>query len=66
MSTDEMRSYCQSISPYGLRVQVRLKDDPELLVGKIGTIDAERFQIITDDQDVKNVRFAWVARIKNA
>lgn len=66
MSSEEMRSYCLSIKPYNLRVQVRLKDGSEICVGKLGTIEDERFQLVTDDEGVKSLRFAWVARITNA
>ena len=66
MSTDEMRKYCQSISPYQLRVQVRLKSAHEVLTGKITGVEGECFQLVTDDQDVKMLNYAWVARISNA
>jgi hypothetical protein len=64
MSLEEMRSYCLSIKSYNLSVQVRLKDS-EICTGKIGTIEDERFQLVTEDE-VRSVRFSWVARITNA
>lgn len=66
MSPDEMRDFCQSISPYQLQVQVRLKNGSEIFVGKIGGVEAERFQLIVDEQETKLLRYAWVARICNA
>lgn len=66
MSIDEMRSFCTSISPYQLRVQVRLRDGHKVMEGKITGVGAERFQLQTDDKVINEVRFAWVARIKTA
>ena len=66
MSAEEMRNFCQSIRPYELRVQVRLKDRSETFFGKITDVQGERFQIETDDKTVKSLRFSWVARIANA
>jgi len=66
MSAEEMRSFCQSISPYQLRVQVRLKDQHEILFGRILSVELDRFRIMTDEKEIKDLRYAWVARIKNA
>jgi hypothetical protein len=66
MSKEELRSFCETIRPYQLRVQVRLKDGAEILFGKIKGIETERFELITDDEQVQQVRFSWVARIQNA
>ena len=66
MSAEEMRNFCQSIRPFDLRVQVRLKDRSETFFGKIINVERERFELETDDKVMKSVRFAWVARIANA
>lgn len=68
MSIDEMRGYCKSISSFQLRVEVRLKNGYETFSGKINgaEVDSDRFQLVTDDQEVKSVRYAWVAHITNA
>lgn len=66
MSAEEMRQYCQSISPFGLRVQVRLKDGSDILLGKITTVGTDGFALLTDSNETMSLRFAWVARIKNA
>ncbi len=66
MSTEEMRNFCLSISPYGLRVQVRLKDGSEIYFGKVANVDQDKFQLVADDASVRSLRYAWVARIRNA
>lgn len=67
MSPEEIRSFCEAVKPYQLRIQVRMKQDSIPLVGKITSVEPERFQITTeDDQLQRTLRYAWVARIKNA
>lgn len=66
MSIDEVREFCQRILPYQIPVQVRLKADGEAIVGKIVSIEQERFQLSIKDEGVRQVRFSWVARVKNA
>lgn len=66
MSADEMRNYCLSIKNFNLRVQVRLKDGREICIGKIGNVEKEQFQLVTENEGVKSLRFAWIARIANA
>lgn len=66
MSAEEMRQYCQSISPFGLRVNVRLKDGSEAVCGKITSVARDGFSLVTDSNEIMSIRFAWVARIKNA
>lgn len=66
MSVDEVRDFCQTILPYRLKVQVRLKTDGESYIGMITRIDPERFELSTEDKGTQLLRFAWVARVKNA
>ncbi len=66
MSADEMRNYCLSIRDFNLRVQVRLKDGREICIGKIGNVEKEQFQLVTEKEGVRSLRFAWIARIANA
>jgi hypothetical protein len=66
MSPQEMRDYCQSISPYQLKVQVRLKNGQECLIGKIAGVEGEQFDLQTEDKGLQQLRYAWVARITNA
>ena len=65
MSTEELRNFCQSIVPFGLRVRVRLKDGSDVFFGKVTNVDQDKFQLTGDDQTVKSLRYAWVARIYN-
>ena len=65
MSADEMRAYCQSICPYQLRVQVRLKNGREIFVGKIGNVEGESFELVSDDNEIRQFKYAWVAGIRN-
>jgi hypothetical protein len=66
MSPDEVRSFCEAVQPYQLRIQVRMKQDAVPLVGKVTGTEEERFQLSTEDEGVRTLRYAWVARIKNA
>ena len=66
MSAEEMREYCRSLCSYKVRVEVRLKNGQEILFGRINDVEAERFKLIGEDDVVQNLRYAWVARIKNA
>jgi hypothetical protein len=66
MSHEEMRDYCLSLANFKLRVQVRLKNGQEIMTGKIARVDAERFQLVGDDQVVQSLNYAWIARIKDA
>jgi small nuclear ribonucleoprotein (snRNP)-like protein len=66
MSAEEMRQFCQSISPFGLRVEIRLKNGSDLVSGKITTVDRDSFSLMTDAQETMSLRYVWVARIKNA
>lgn len=66
MSSDEMREYCLSVSTYKLRVQVRLKNGSEIMTGLIGKVDADRFQLVSDQDVIQSLNYTWVARIKNA
>jgi hypothetical protein len=65
MSAEEMRDFCLSVSRFGLRVQVRLKNGSEILVGKVREVEADQFQLETQSE-VQKLRFAWVARIANS
>jgi hypothetical protein len=66
MSTEELKDFCKSVSPYQLRVKVRLKSGAEAMTGRITQVEAEKFQLTTDDKTVEMLRYAWVARITNA
>jgi hypothetical protein len=66
MSAEEMREYCVSLSSFRVRVQVRLKNGQEIMTGRIGKVDADRFQLLTDGDAVQTLNFSWVARIKSA
>ena len=66
MSADEMREYCLALCGFKLRVEVRLKNTRDIMVGRIANVEGERFDLIGEDQVVERIRFAWVARIKNA
>lgn len=65
MSFEEMREYCQSLSSFNLRVQVRLKNGRESMTGKIANVGTDRFELVGDDNVAQLLRFAWVANIKN-
>jgi len=66
MSADEMRAHCQGLCNFNLRVELRLKNTAEVLHGRINSVEAERFSFRGEDNVVQEVRFAWVARVKNA
>lgn len=66
MSAEEMRQFCQSISSYGLRVDIRLKDGSDIVSGKITTVGRDAFSLMTDAKEMMSLRYVWVARIKNA
>lgn len=66
MSSEEMRSFCSSVSPYALRVSVRLKDGTPTLFGKIVVVKPDGFELLTDENEQVSLRYAWVARLKNA
>jgi hypothetical protein len=66
MSADEMREYCRSLSQFQLRVEVRLKNARDTLHGKITNVTSDRFEIAGDNNSTQQVRFIWVARIRNA
>ncbi len=63
MSIDEMRSFCESIQPFQLRVQFRLRDGHQTFEGKITDVGAERFQLQTDNNGINELRYAWVSGI---
>ena len=63
---EEMREYCLSLCSFKLRVQIRLKNKRDVIVGKITDVYEERFQLLGDDNILQQVRYAWVAKIKNA
>ena len=65
MSKDEMREHCLSLSNFKLRVEVRMKNGSDIMVGRIGSVESERFELVGDDAVVQSLRYAWVARIKN-
>lgn len=65
MSAEEMREYCQGLCSYNLKVEVRLKNGSEILVGRIASVQSECFQLLVEGA-VQELRFIWVARIKNA
>lgn len=64
MSTEEMRAFCQSISPYKLRVQVRLKNGSTIFVGKIESVDVDSFELASDDE-TREFKYVWIAGIKH-
>ena len=66
MSAEEMREYCLALSNYKIRVELRLKNVRDVMVGRIVKVDAERFEFLGDDEISQPVRYTWVARIKNA
>jgi hypothetical protein len=66
MSADEMREYCKGLSSFKVRVQIRLKNGQEIMTGRIGKVDTDRFQLVSDSNDIQDLNYAWVARIKNA
>ncbi len=66
MSADEMREYCTSLSSFKVRVQIRLKNGQEVMTGRIGRVDVDRFQLVGEGDVVQSLNYAWVARIKNA
>ncbi|MEN9836213.1 MAG: hypothetical protein RL011_2406 [Pseudomonadota bacterium] len=66
MSAEEMRDYCNSLSSFKIRVQVRLKNGQEVMIGRIGKVDSDRFQLVSDSDVVHDLNYSWVARIKNA
>ena len=66
MSAEEMREYCKSLCSFKVRVEIRLKNGQDILVGRINDVEAERFQLVSENDVVQNLRYAWVARIKNA
>lgn len=66
MSAEEMRDYCNSLSSFKIRVQVRLKNGQEIMTGHIAKVDSDRFQLVSDTNDVHDLNYSWVARIKNA
>jgi hypothetical protein len=65
MSKDEMREQCLSLSNFKLRVEVRMKNGSDIMVGRIGSVESERFELVGDDSVVQSLQYAWVARIKN-
>jgi len=65
MSKDEMREQCLSLSNFKLRVEVRMKNGSDIMVGRIGSVENERFELVGDDSVVQSLQYAWVARIKN-
>jgi hypothetical protein len=65
MSKDEMREQCLSLSNFKLRVEVRMKNGSDIMVGRIGSVENERFELVGDDAVVQSLQYAWVARIKN-
>ena len=65
MSKDEMREQCLSLSNFKLRVEVRMKNGSDIMVGRIGSVETERFELVGDDSVVQSLQYAWVARIKN-
>ncbi len=66
MSTEEMKDFCKSACNFSLKVQVRLKNGSEVFVGRVTGVEDERFQLVAEDQTVQQLRYAWVARLKNA
>jgi len=66
MSQEEMRDFCESIQPYQLNVQVRLKNGQEIYIGKIIKVKNDRFEMELRNDESVQVRFAWVAAITNA
>lgn len=66
MSTEEMRDFCKSAANFALKVQVRLKNGSEVFVGRVTGVEDERFQLVAEDKSVQQLRYAWVARLKNA
>ncbi len=65
MSKDEMREQCLSLANFKLRVEVRMKNGSDIMVGRIGSVETERFELVGDDSVVQSLQYAWVARIKN-
>ncbi len=65
MSKDEMREQCLSLANFKLRVEVRMKNGSDIMVGRIGSVESERFELVGDDSVVQSLQYAWVARIKN-
>ncbi len=67
MSPNEIRDFCKSVQPYALKIQVRMKQDQELLIGKITALDTENFHLMTDGASAPRILpYAWVARIRSA
>ncbi len=66
MSHEEMRDYCLSLANFKLKVQVRLKNGQEIMVGRIARVEAERFQLVGEDDVVQSLNYSWIARIKDA
>ena len=66
MSAEEMRDYCSSLSSFQIKVQVRLKNGKEVMVGRIGKVEVDHFQLVSENDGIQDLNYSWVARIKNA
>ena len=66
MSADELHEYCLSASSYELRVQIRFKNGLAIKIGKIRDVQKDGFQLVGDDNVTQQLRYAWIARIRNA
>lgn len=66
MSPGEVQDFCKTILPYQLPVRVKIKNDPEIHIGKIKSVDKDNFKLVCKNNIEQSVRFAFVARITNA
>lgn len=66
MSYDEMREYLRGLNQFNVRAEVRLKNSSDILTGRISEVDADRFKLVSSDENIHTVSYAWVARIKYA
>jgi len=65
MSSEEMRSFCESIKPYQIAVQVKLKEEQKVLTGHIGAIDGDKFELLNGQGEARSLRYTWVSGIKH-
>lgn len=66
MSPVEVQDFCKTIMPYKIAVRVKLKNDPEIHIGKIKAVEKDNFKLVGENNVEQSVRFAFVSRITNA